>query len=312
MIEQNTQTNFRSKLEHNLLRLVRFYTYNFFVDKGKYRLYAAAKKMCRELPRNETVGTRDGRRLAVDLSGGMGDAVFFFGKYEPFISSLAERLIKPGDVCLDVGANFGWYATLFSRLVGDSGVVHAFEPLPFVFTQLERNVELNRMKNVFLNNFGLSNEEKDVEIHLFADLPVGHASLAAKPAHDSRTLPIPVKPLNSYLSEKLIGQVDFVKVDTEGAELLFLKGATALFEQKKPPILLMEMALENSREFGYLPNDLIVFIREHGDYNFFAIDELADNISQIDGFKPEEIGANVLCIPKNADIEKIANLIVKK
>ncbi len=52
-----------------------------------------------------------------------------------------------------------------------------------------------------------------------------------------------------------------------------LKGAREVFKQSRPPILEIEMALETTRGFGYLPDDLIEFISGQRDYDFYRIDE---------------------------------------
>jgi FkbM family methyltransferase len=286
------------KIEIAWLHLIRLYTFYFPLDKGKWRVFAFAKRLCRHLPEKVSATTKDGRRLSVALSDWAGDSIFFLGRHEDFSAKTFERQIKKGFVCLDVGANIGWHTTLMSLLSGAEGEVHAFEPVPPTFADLEKNVSLNGQgAKVFLNNFGLGDAESTAEIHLFKDLPSGHATLAGKANQPSDVFSIRIKTLDSYLKEKNIERVDFIKVDIEGAEMMFLKGARKVFEQEKPPVIYMEMTLETSREFGYLPNDLIVFLKNKASYKFFRVDELAQKLIEIEGFAPEDVGANVLCVP---------------
>jgi len=289
------------KIEIAWLNLIRLYTYYFPVDKGKWRLFAFAKKLCRHLPEKVPATTRDGRKLYVALSDWAGESIFFLGKHEDFSAEIFGEQIKKGFICLDVGANIGWHTTLMSRLSGTEGEVHAFEPVPPTFADLEKNVSLNKDgAKVFLNNFGLGDEESTAEIHLFKDLPSGHATLAGKANQASDVFPIRIKTLDSYLEEKNIRRVDFIKVDIEGAEMMFLKGAQKIFEQKRAPVIYMEMTLETSREFGYLPNDLIIFLKNKASYQFFRVDEVGRKLVRIEEFTPEDVGANVLCLPPNS------------
>ena len=301
----------RETLERILLKTVRLYTFHTPLPKGKYRLYQTALQQCRAAPQKITVKSADGRRFEVDLTGGMHDSVFFFGEYEPAVSAVVSSIVRRGDVCLDVGANFGWFATLLSGLTGDGGqsAVHAFEPMPDVFDGLKINVRLNDLPdNVFLNNLALGDEIKRVSLHRFADLPSGHSSLSDMGKEEFQTFDVPMTTLDSYLAERAVEQVDFIKLDIEGAEMMFLRGATKLFEQPVPPFIIAEMALGTTRGFGYLPNDLIEFIRRRADYKFYALDETAGVLEEIEGFTPEQIGANVLCVPRNCDARRLEKL----
>jgi len=291
----------RQKLEWAFLHGVRAYTFNTPFAKGKYRAFMTALDLCRSIPEPEIVSTNDGRRLWADLSTGMHEGVFFLGEYERAITELTKLLVQAGNICFDVGANFGWYTTLFHKLTGPLGEVHAFEPVPSTFDELIRNYELNSdppLKRVRLNNLALGNEAGAFKVNLFSDLTTGHASLSDQGRTDATSFDCRAVTLDSYLEENSIRKVDFVKVDIEGSELNFLKGAGSLFNLASPPFILMEMALNTARNFGYVPNELVRFIGSHAPYQFFTIEEKAMRLEQIDGLDRDDAGANVLCIPE--------------
>lgn len=284
-----------------LLRLVRLYTYHTPIKKGKYRLYQTALRAVGSPPTSMMTTVKDGRKLIVDLTTGMEETVFFLGEYERPLTEIIGRLIRKGATCLDVGANFGWYTTLMSEKAGPSGEVHSFEPVPNIYAELKRNRELLATRDkVFINNLALGDRADTVHINLFDDLPSGHASLAAKGDESRSSFECRMITLDSYLTENNVGNVDLVKVDIEGAELMFLKGSNKLFEQAVPPVFMAEMALGQTRNFGYLPNDLIDFMRGRADYKFYRVNEAAGRLLPIDGFEPDDIGANVFCIPAAA------------
>ena len=293
----------RQTIEEKLLRLVQLYTFNTPVSKGKYRIYQSALSLCSTRPRSLQVKLRDGRRFYANLTTGMQETVFFIGEFERVLSEIALRLIGPGDVCIDAGANFGWYTSLMASCA-NAREVHAFEPTPRSFFELQRNHELmGSPANVVLNNLALGDSKGIVQIHLFEGLGTGNASLSAKEDVVSEVFDCEMVTLNEYLEKREIEIVDFVKVDIEGAELMFLRGADKLFDQPVPPIFLIEMAAEQTRNFGYGPNDLVRFISDRADYDFFAVDEYRGTVRAIQGFGEDEIGANVFCIPKNGSDE---------
>lgn len=288
----------RRKLEEIWLSAVRLYTYHTPVNKGKYRLYETALALCADPPDSIRTEVKDGRRFWVNLTTGMQETVFFLGEFEKEITKIAASLIRKGDVCIDVGANFGWYTTLFYTHAGEEGVVHSFEPVPATFRELKRNYELlSSPENVIINNLAVGDREGTVSINVFEDLPTGHASLSSQGRSDTAVFECRMVTLDSYLEEKGAGPVNFVKVDIEGAELMFLNGAKTLFLQDVPPIILMEMALQTTRNFDYVPSNLIEFIGSHASYDFYAVNEINGSLKKIDGFPDGDIGANVFCIP---------------
>lgn len=297
----------RRSIEEKFLRLIRLYTLNTPISKGKYRLFQLALRMCGLRHERMPVRLPDGRCFSVDLSTGMQDTVFFLGEFEPVLSGIAEKLIGEGDVCIDAGANFGWYTSLMALNCGGGGQVHSFEPMETTFRELERNIEImGSPSNVVINNAALGNRRETVQIHLFDGLPNGHASLAPKKEFKSTTFNCEMRTLDEYLVGKGIDRVDFVKADIEGAELMLLKGAERLFEHEHAPIILMEMAVEHTSNFDYHPNDLIHFIGSRASYEFFAVDEYRGTVKRIREFASGEPGANVFCIPTSAASGKMA------
>ncbi len=297
----DTSKPLRQRAEEVLLKAVRAYTFNIPIKKGTYRLFTRAMKVCRYPHVSLFVPTIDGRSLSVDLTSGMENTVFFHGRYEPVLTEIVKSLISPGEVCIDAGANFGWYTTLLANLVGESGSVHAFEPIPRMFDQLKINRDLlSKKEHVFINKAALGDAIGTVTINLFAGQSTGHASVSAMGRTDLESFDCEMITLDSYLHSRSLDNVDFVKVDIEGSELMFLKGADRLFEQQTQPIILMEMARELTKHFGYLPNDLLAFLTSKADYLFYAVDENRGRVRLIDSFDPADIGANVFCLPRSA------------
>ena len=278
-------------MEKTLVELIRFYTLHSPFRKGKSRAMSLALRLSAGLPDETVVTIRDGRRVCVDLRGapGMYETVYFLGEYERIITRIINALVKPGDVCLDIGANFGWYTTLLFRLCGTTGQVHAFEPVPEIFARLEKNIGLTeKATSVFINNLALGDKPGRARMHVFAGLPNGHSSLSAQGRADYFSVEVSVSTLDAYLNKHELNQVNIVKCDVEGAELQVLRGAQGLFRQAIPPIWIMEMSKGTSTSFGHLPNDLIVHMKAQADYEFYRIDELTGALMPFQSFAQED------------------------
>jgi FkbM family methyltransferase len=289
----------RPRLEQALLSALRQYTFHTPIAKGKFRVADLALSLCKYPPKKTEVPTRDGRRLYADLKTGSETLLYFQGTYETALTEMVSMLVREGDVCIDVGANFGWYTTLLRKLCGDTGSVHAFEPVPPILDELIDNYRLmGSPANVVINNLALGEAPGEIEVNLFSGLSTGHASMSDRGREDAVPFRCKIVTLDSYLKDNRVGPVNFVKVDIEGAEMMFLRGAVSLFKQAVPPIVLMEMALEQTGNFGYEPDDLIKFIAGHSPYDFYAVNEYNGTIKQVNGFASDDIGANVFCIPQ--------------
>lgn len=307
---------FKGKLAENWLKLIRLYTFHSPIRKGKYRLLKFALDRVDELPANTPAYSRDGRVFAAKMETRMYDMVYFLGEYEDYITKVIGTVVRSNDVCFDVGANFGWFTTFLLNLgkISDKKIaeVHAFEPLKKVFENLNENVKLcDSSEKAHLNNFALTDKISEAMIYMVDRLGSGHTSLAKNTEEKLTEEKIRTSSFNIYVSEKNIEQVDFIKIDIEGSELKFFEGGTKMFAQKIPPIMVVEMALDTTKLFGYLPNDLIEIIKANGEYDFYALDEITETLNRIDGFEPHEIGANVLCMPKRADQTRLSGLKIR-
>ncbi len=201
-------------------KLTRLYTFYSPIRKGKYRLASASLRLERELPAEIVAKTADGRSLRVNFDNHVAHLIYFLGEYEPAITNVIRKLVKPGDICFDIGGNIGWFTPLFQTLVGESGQGHTFEPVPPTFSVPEENVKSNlNSKVVRLNNFALGEKEGEVNLHVFDNLPHGHASMSDFGQTEFKIYKSRVATVNSYLKERKSGDVRFVKVDIVGAEL---------------------------------------------------------------------------------------------
>lgn len=266
--------------------------------------------LARKLPNNIFVYARDGRKFYIDLNESMYRKLYFFGIYEPNETKVLSRIIQPEDTVIDIGANFGWYTTLFSNLMGEQGEVHSFEPVSQIFYELQRNVKLNgSSNNVFLNQQALGDKVCRIQIHVFSGLPCGHASISLLDRNDYINYECPMTTLDIYLSKRQITNVQLVKCDVEGAEMLVLKGSESLLSSFKAPMWLLEINTETSAYFGYQPCDLLYFLQGKNDYEFYRVAK--KGLLRLSSNHDYKHGDNVLCVVHSLHYARIKNFIMR-
>ena len=133
-----------------------------------------------------------------------------------------DCIIKPGDVVVDIGANVG----IFTSLALDMGAsrVIGYEPHKGNFELAKKN-----NPNAKIYNLAVS-DKKDEELELFITVGVGgHSTIKDFCEKDSNHYKsenyfIKTTTINDIIEENFLNKIDFLKIDTEGAELLILKG----------------------------------------------------------------------------------------
>ena len=180
--------------------------------------------------------------------------------------------IRPGDVVLDVGANVGAHAVFFSHLVGASGRVLAFEPIPDNLAAMRALLARRaRFRNVTIVPSAVGDPDAAVSTTVItapagdltqgSRVPQGAGSWQQTP--DIRTFDCPMTSLDRDAAVQELARVDFVKVDVEGGELDALKGAHRMLARDQP-LLYCEAYAEWTRSFGYSPHDLLRYVASLG------------------------------------------------
>jgi FkbM family methyltransferase len=157
-----------------------------------------------------------------------GDCNFETNGEKVFVESLLKTLENDA-VVLDIGANIGGYAELILKeaLINKINVqLHLFEPTRSCFSILTK--KYSEVGNVILNNVGLSDVSERSKIYYDKEKS-GLASLYQRNLKSysielSQSEEVNVKRLDSYVEEKRINHIDFVKIDIEGHELKAFEG----------------------------------------------------------------------------------------
>ncbi|UOG75417.1 FkbM family methyltransferase [Hymenobacter tibetensis] len=174
-----------------------------------------------------------------------------------------EKIIKPGFVCLDIGANLGYYSVALSKLAGLAGQVLAVEPIPDFQAIWQDNVKRSGVRNLTLLPYALGGQNTTVQMgtpERNGLLHHGMTKVAASNPHEhyARTYEVPMRVPDDLLAH--LPRLDFVKCDVEGFEFEVFRHMQATLRRFQPLIQTELNGLENRRavvkllaELGYKP-----------------------------------------------------------
>lgn len=181
--------------------------------------------------------------------------------WEAHVEFLLDKFIKPGDVCLDVGANMGVHSLSMATKVGPNGRVLCFEPSNLTYPRLERNAALNPdlLPRLKLLKIGLSDRPGTMRVHADPN-NWGNACLVKAPQEQ------PTSPDNCQvftIDSLELDRIDLVKLDVEGMERKVLAGSVSMLLAHQPHIIFESIVREH-----YI--SVMEFLRTLG-YYFFNV-----------------------------------------
>ena len=154
---------------------------------------------------------------------------------------LLPQLVREGDVCIDIGANLGYYSRPLSRLAGSSGHVYSVEPVPVIGRVLRHN--LRRCKNVDILPFALGGENRRITMSNDSVLTDGYFGTGRNRVDDSAVRSSAATTFEAEMrrGSELFGgleRLDFIKCDIEGYELHVMRELRPLLERHRPTVLI--------------------------------------------------------------------------
>ena len=237
-----------------------------------------------------------GHKMFLDQNDSLRLSIFKV--YEPFQTELIMNEIKKGDIVLDIGANIGYYTLLFAKLVGNNGKVFAFEPDPKNFDLLKRNVELNNYKNVVLVQKAVSDKNGKIKLYLSKNNKAHHSVF--NQLGSDQFIEIDAIKLDDYFKDS--NNIDFIKIDVEGAEYDVFNGMQKTLNKNKNLKIITEFCPAWLEKCDRNPGEYLEELMEQG-FKFYNINERKKKINLIgvskllDEYPPNRWRhTNLLCV----------------
>jgi FkbM family methyltransferase len=141
-----------------------------------------------------------------------------------------------GDIVIDVGAAFGFYTILASKRVGQQGKVVAIEAQPEIFKLLNRNIKLNKLTNIISLNYAVYSKNTTLRLYNTYSVMQERAGQNLQSYTE-----VSANTLDNLLWQAGIKQVNWIKIDVEGAEYEVLRGAKEILSTNRRISILVEV-----------------------------------------------------------------------
>jgi FkbM family methyltransferase len=281
---------------HSLLKF--WLRHDLHTVRGGWRIARLLARKQKSVP----VRVEGGSPIYIDVTGFdlLEQSLFLAAPGEPDFEraerAIFRKVVHPGDIVFDIGANIGYHSALLGSLIKPDGRLIAFEPQPALLPNLRRTIEAIPHARLF--ECLLSDRPGETTLHVPEH---GHHMLAgmSDPGVPSHAVTCEVETLDRLHESGEIPLPDFIKIDVEGAESLVLRGARELLNRPDAPIVFFEQWDSAAKRCRCTPGDTAKFLGSLGRPNFelFLVSE--EGLQRAAGDIPEK--CNLLAVPSSRE-----------
>lgn len=188
------------------------------------------------------------------------------GTYDKFFFDYIDKIDLRGKTILEIGAHIGYHTLGFAQIVGEKGMVYAFEPNIFNIERLILNVKKNEelSKNITICEYAISDKDGEEEFVFSQKIEKGSSSGSfldrshttwEKDVYENevgfKRTKVKTFSLDSLYEKSMISSLpDMMKIDVEGAEYLVIDGAKNILKKFKPLLLIEIHSIFNMLKVG--------------------------------------------------------------
>ena len=202
----------------------------------------------------------------------IGKRLILQGGYETNELLAFHRLIRQGDVCVDVGGNVGIFSLNFAKCCKNEGKVYVIEPIRKNQLVIELAAIVNGIDNIQIFPFALSDRDGEVVLEI-PSIDGAYAYIKNSDQTGSvANLTVRCLPLDVFVNEQNIMRIDILKIDVEGAEMLVLEGGKAILSDpvRRPRVVMVELVDEFLNRYGSNVSDVLSMMGSLGYQPFYA------------------------------------------
>jgi FkbM family methyltransferase len=171
---------------------------------------------------------------------------------------------------MDIGSNIGLISLYVSSKIKNISI-YAFEPGPNQSKMFEKTILKNNLNSISLYKIALGNEDKSVTfVSHYSPDSSGDGLVDTGRAGQPIPVSVPMMRLDTWWKKNNEPQIDVMKIDTEGSELLILQGAMVMIQSTKP-IIYIEIEPKNIKVYPYTRDDLFLWF-QYNNYSLYTLD----------------------------------------
>ncbi len=262
----------------------------------------APLRWCVGLPPDRAICRRGGINWMLDLREGVQLSIYCFGVFERATARALRRLLPPGGVAVDVGANIGAHTLPMAVQAGPHGRIVAVEPTSVAGARLRENLSRNPdlASRVTVCSAAILAPGERLAPSYYAAWPVrgangGHEVHGGVPLDTTGATGVT---LDGLVEKQGLTRLDLIKIDVDGGELAALRGARATLAQWRPALVL-ELSAYTLSEHGGSVDALLALLAEA---QYRLLDEatfapLPDDPAAISRLIPPRGSINIVALP---------------
>jgi FkbM family methyltransferase len=190
---------------------------------------------------------------------------FFVPSYELNNINFINNYVREGMFAIDIGAHIGLLSVIISKKIASTGKCYSFEPTPSTFKLLSETIKINELTGTIIpSQMAVSDTVgktkfyvTDIEAHNSNSLSSSHREQS-----NEHAVEVEVTTVDSFINQNKLTQLDFLKIDAEGAEYAVLKGSEKSIE-KFQPLILLAIHPKFIENFGDNLSDIWEFLVQH-------------------------------------------------
>lgn len=224
------------------------------------------------------------------------------------------QFARISNAILDIGANVGIYSILSAK-VNEHASIYAFEPNGVNANRLRKNIELNRLSNVYAVERAVGDKTGDIRFTVPVDAIISDSSSALEDFSKSsyngmmkwKTISVPQTSIDDFIQSKNLTEINLVKIDVEGYEMMVFQGARQCIQRYRP-VIQCEIFVDDVRKKFFDS-----FMLDYG-YTVYTLVEAG--LLRLDRGIHEQSGQNFIFIPHSfpeliTSVEKAATYLNK-